>query len=33
MKKTFANQENPALAFISHQEPPADQTQSSTPPA
>lgn len=33
MKKTFANQENPALAFISAQEPPADQTQTNTPPA
>lgn len=33
MKKTFANQKNPALDFISAQEPPADQTQSNTPPA
>lgn len=27
MKKTFTNQTNPAMAFISAQEPPADQTK------
>lgn len=33
MKKTFANQKNPAYDFISTQEPSAEQTQSNTPPA
>lgn len=31
MKKTFTNQANPAMAFISTQEPPADQTRENPP--